>query len=122
MSTGFDLGGSAPNWKPTAAGSAGTYAQALATPRGETPYRLAKWKGEPGSYERPAGMPWSEVFVAYRGRGRIRFETGQTVQIVPGAVIDLPKGVPYVLDIEETLEKMAVITLEPKEGPPSGGS
>jgi mannose-6-phosphate isomerase-like protein (cupin superfamily) len=56
-------------------------------------------------------MRWSETFVVYKGRGRLRTQ-GEAVELAPGVVIDVRKGVPYVLEIFETLEKVAVVTLE----------
>jgi uncharacterized cupin superfamily protein len=102
----FDLSGSDQQWKTMAAA---TFSQPVPTTRGATPHRIAKWKGEPGTYDRPNGMPWSEVFVVYSGSGRIRFADGEVV-LCAGTVIDLQKGVPYVLEIEQTLEKFAVIS------------
>ncbi len=106
--TTYDLSGSEGAWKQPPAGGAGTFAQPIPTERGEQPYRLAKWRGEPGTYDRQNGMPWDEIFVVYKGRGRVRMH-GSVSEIGPGSVIELRKGVPYILEIDETLEKMAVI-------------
>jgi uncharacterized cupin superfamily protein len=107
-SASFDLSGSENAWKQPIVGSAGNFVQPVPTERGKEPYRLVKWKGEPGSYERPSGMPWNEIFVVYKGVGRIRMSE-QTVNISAGSIIELRKGIPYVLEIDETLEKMSVI-------------
>ncbi len=106
----FQASGTTVPWEPIPQGP-GTASATVPTDRGREPYRLAKWKAEPGTYARPNGMPWSETFVVYAGRGRLRSEN-ETVDLVPGVVIDVRKGVPYVLEIEETLEKVAVVTLE----------
>ena len=87
-----------------------TFSAPVETTRGASPYRLAKWKGEPGSYDRPAGMPWDETFVVYKGRGRLRF-ADVVVELEPGVVAELKKGVPYVFEIDEMLEKFAIVTL-----------
>lgn len=110
MTHSFEASGSSIAWEPIAK-EAGTARATVPTDRGREPFRLAKWKAEPGTYERPTGSPWSETFVVYKGRGRLRSE-GETVELAPGVVIDVRKGVPYVLEIFETLEKVAVITLE----------
>lgn len=102
-------------WQPVPGGAEGTWSSALATDRGNQPYRLAKWKGAPGVYERPTGMPWSETFVVYRGRGTVRF-THRSIDLCPGVVVNLNQREPYVLVIDETLEKFAVITTEPSRG------
>jgi uncharacterized cupin superfamily protein len=104
----FDLSGSESAWKQPAVGTAGNFAQPVPTDRGAQPYRLAKWKGQPGSYDRPSGMPWDEIFVVYKGLGRVTMND-KTVEISAGTIIELRKGVPYVLEIYETIEKMAVI-------------
>ena len=106
----FEASGSSVAWEaiPPAPGTARS---TVPTDRGREPYRLAKWKADPGTYERPEGSPWSETFVVYKGRGRLRAE-GETVELAPGVVIDVRQGVPYVLEILETLEKVAVVTLE----------
>lgn len=96
-------------WQPIPGGSKGTMSLAVATDRGHTPFRLAKWKGAQGVYERPTGMPWSETFVVYRGRGKVRFSHG-TIDLHPGVVVNLNQGEPYVLTIDEPLEKFAVIS------------
>ena len=54
-------------------------------------------------------MPWSETFVVYTGTGSIQF-ADETVELAPGTIVNLRKGVPYVMQIVTTLEKMAVIT------------
>jgi uncharacterized cupin superfamily protein len=107
-SASFDLSGSESAWKQTSVGSAGNFVQPIPTDRGKEPYRLVKWRGEPGSYERAAGMPWNEIFVVYKGVGRLRMG-GQTVTLSAGSIIELRKGIPYVLEIDETLEKMSVV-------------
>jgi uncharacterized cupin superfamily protein len=81
----------------------------IATGHESEPHRVATWRGLPGRYERPTGMPWSETFVVYRGMGSITFG-GRTIAMSPGVVVSLPRGAPYVMDITATLEKMAVIT------------
>lgn len=96
-------------WQPIPGGAGGTWSSAVPTDRGDQPYRLAKWRGAPGVYDRPAGMPWSETFVVYRGQGTVRFSHG-SIDLYPGAVVTLNQGEPYVLTIGETLEKFAVIT------------
>jgi uncharacterized cupin superfamily protein len=110
MTHKFEASGNAVAWEsiPQAPGTARA---TVPTDRGREPYRLAKWKAEPGTYERPEGMRWSETFVVYKGRGRLRTQ-GEAVELAPGVVIDVRKGVPYVLEIFETLEKVAVVTLE----------
>lgn len=97
-------------WQPVPGSSEATWSSPVSTDRGNRAYRLAKWKGAPGVYERPAGMPWSETFVVYRGRGRINF-ADRSLDLYPGAVVNLNQGERYVLLIDETLEKFAVITL-----------
>jgi len=77
--------------------------------REDRPYRLATWRGEPGVYRRDTGMPWSETFVVYKGRGRITAGS-EVIELVAGAIVDLPVGKPYVMEIFDTIEKMAVIT------------
>jgi uncharacterized cupin superfamily protein len=110
MTHPFEVSAATVTWQPIAP-TPGTASAPVPTDRGQQPYRLAKWKGEPGVYARDSGMPWSETFVVYAGRGRLR--GGQeTVELVPGVVVELRKGVPYVLEITETLEKFAVVTLE----------
>ncbi|MGE4240553.1 cupin domain-containing protein [Ramlibacter sp.] len=111
MTSKFEMSGATVTWNPIPQGTAGTFSAPVPTERGKQPYRLAKWKGEPGKYDRPAGMPWSETFVVYKGRGRVR-DGDEVVEFSPGVVIELRKGVPYVLEIDETLEKFAVITTE----------
>lgn len=106
----FLVSGAAVDWNPIAAGP-GTASAPVATDRGQKPYRLAKWKGAPGTYERPNGMPWSETFVVYAGRGLLR-AGDERVDLAPGVVVELRKGEPYVLEITETLEKFAVVTTE----------
>jgi uncharacterized cupin superfamily protein len=86
-----------------------TFSCRIATGYEQQPHRVATWRGLPGHYERATGMPWSETFVVYRGSGSISFD-GKTIELVPGVVVILPKGAPYVMEITETLEKMAVIT------------
>lgn len=54
-------------------------------------------------------MPWSETFVVYRGRGEVRF-ADRVIELHPGVVVELRQGEPYVLVIDEALEKFAVIT------------
>jgi uncharacterized cupin superfamily protein len=108
MTHKFEVSGIHVDWRPIP-GSATTASSPVPTEHGQSPYRLAKWKGEPGVYERPNGMPWSETFVVYAGRGQLR-SPGEVVQLVPGVVVALRKGEPYVLEIEATLEKFAVIT------------
>lgn len=109
MTHRFEASGEAVAWDPIP-NAPGTSRAGVPTDRGREPYRLAKWKAEPGTYERPTGMSWSETFVVYKGRGRLR--TGhETVDLAPGVVIDVRKGEPYVLEIFETLEKVAVVTL-----------
>jgi len=106
----YELSGPSAAWAPTAGGGSGTFSDTIQTDRGQAPYRLAKWRGEPGIYDRPGGMPWSEVFVVYTGKGRVRFND-ETVELSPGVTVDLQKGVPYVFEIDEAIEKVAVITL-----------
>lgn len=84
------------------------FAHRLQNGRENGPHRIALWRGLPGTYRRAAGMPWSETFVVYKGRGTITIGT-ETVDLAPGVVIDLAAGAPYVMTIEATLEKMAVI-------------
>jgi uncharacterized cupin superfamily protein len=110
MTHKFEASGTAVPWDPIPQ-APGTSRATVPTDRGRKPYRIAKWKAEPGTYPRPEGMSWSETFVVYAGRGRLR-SANETVELVPGVVIDVRKGVPYVLEIEETLEKVAVVTLE----------
>jgi uncharacterized cupin superfamily protein len=110
MTHKFEASAASVPWEPIAQ-APGTSRATVPTDRGREPYRLAKWKAEPGTYERPTGMTWSETFVVYKGRGRLRTQ-GETVDLSPGVVIDVRKGVPYVLEIFETLEKVAVVTLE----------
>ncbi|RYY60876.1 MAG: hypothetical protein EOO24_59470 [Comamonadaceae bacterium] len=109
MTHKFEVSGLDAAWQPVPQGKAGSESAAVPTERGELPHRLAKWKGAPGLYERPNGMPWSETFVVYAGRGQLRCAT-EVVDLVPGVVVELRKGAPYVMDIHETLEKFAVIT------------
>ena len=110
MTHRFALSGTDPAWTPIAQ-APGTASTPVPTDRAQQPFRLAKWKAEPGIYDRPNGMNWSETFVVYSGRGRLR-TTGETVELAPGVAIDLRKGAPYVLEIDTPLEKFAVITLE----------
>ncbi len=115
-SSPYELSGTGVPWKPVPGSAPGTsFSHALPSERGTLPYRMAKWKGEPGVYDRPTGMPWSEVFVVYTGRGRLRFGDS-VVELRPGVVAELRKGVPYVFEIDEALEKFAVITLEQAVG------
>jgi uncharacterized cupin superfamily protein len=86
-----------------------TFSYRIATGHEQQPHRVATWRGLPGRYDRVTGMPWSETFVVYAGRGSISFE-GKTIELVPGVVVQLPRGAPYVMEITATLEKMAVIT------------
>ncbi len=109
MNHTFLLSGATVDWRPIAQGP-GTSSSAVTAERGAQAHRLARWRAEPGRYERPNGMPWSEVFVVYAGSGRLRYADG-VVALLPGVVIDLKKGVPYVLEIDHALEKFAVITL-----------
>lgn len=106
----FEASGTQVGFKPIA-GSPGTASIPVPTDRGRLPYRLAKWKAEPGTYERRDGMSWSETFIVYAGRGWLR-SANETVELKPGVAIDVKKGVPYVLEIHETLEKLAVVTLD----------
>ena len=85
-----------------------SFSARIATGHEQQPHRIATWRGLPGRYERPSGMPWSETFVVYSGSGVIRFG-GESITLKPGAVVILPRGVAYVMDITTTLEKMAVI-------------
>ncbi|MCC7060093.1 MAG: hypothetical protein IT508_07645 [Burkholderiaceae bacterium] len=101
-------------WQPVPGGARGTWSSTVPTDRADQPYRLAKWKGDPGIYDRPTGMPWSETFVVYRGRGTVRFSRG-SIDLHPGVVVNLDRGEPYVLTIGETLEKFAVITTRPPQ-------
>lgn len=110
MTHRFGISGTDPAWNPIPQ-SPGTASTPVPTDRGQQPYRLAKWKAEPGIYERPQGMGWNETFVVYAGRGRLRTPE-ETVELLPGVAVDLRKGAPYVLEIDEPLEKFAVITLE----------
>lgn len=110
MTAKFELSGAEVAWQPIPQGP-GTASSPVPSARGQQPHRLAKWKGEPGTYERPKGMPWSETFVVYAGRGKLR-APGEEVDLVPGVVIELRKGEPYTLEITEALEKFAVVTLE----------
>jgi uncharacterized cupin superfamily protein len=86
-----------------------TFSCRIATGHEQEPHRVSTWRGLPGRYDRATGMPWSETFVVYRGSGSISFE-GTTIELVPGVVVSLPQGAPYVMEITDTLEKMAVIT------------
>lgn len=95
-------------WNPIPHGD-GTWSSPVACSRTDQPYRLAKWKAVPGVYERPSGMPWSETFAVYKGRGSVRFGN-ETIELKPGVVVNLAQGEPYVLTIDEALEKFAVIT------------
>lgn len=104
----FDLTGSDEAWRNIVPGSSTSQAQSISTDRGTQPYRLAKWRGEPGVYDRPNGMPWSEIFVIYKGSGKITIDD-KLVSLHPGSVIELVKGKAYVMEITETIEKMAVI-------------
>jgi len=100
------------DWRPipgTADQPPHTFSHRLASGREDRPYRTAVWRGEPGIYRRDAGMPWSEVFVIYKGTGRITF-AAETVELSPGAIVDLPVGEPYLMEVFSTVEKMAVIT------------
>jgi hypothetical protein len=54
-------------------------------------------------------MPWSETFVVYTGAGTLQCSEG-LIELKPGTIINLRVGEPYVLEITQTLEKMAVIT------------
>ena len=110
MTHKFEASPATIDWEPIAE-RAGTERATVPTDRGREPYRLSKWKAEPGTYPRPTGMVWSETFIVYKGRGVLRAE-GQTVELSPGVVIDVRKGVPYTLEITETLEKVAIVTLE----------
>jgi uncharacterized cupin superfamily protein len=110
MNHRFEASASTIDWELIAQ-APGTSRATVPTNRGREPYRLAKWKAEPGTYARPTGMTWSETFVVYKGRGRLKSEK-ETVELSPGTVIDLVQGMPYTLEIFETLEKMAVITLD----------
>ncbi|TWT01175.1 cupin domain-containing protein [Reyranella sp. CPCC 100927] len=85
------------------------FAYRLKGDRGDRPHRIAAWRGEPGTYRRDGGMPWSETFVVYKGKGRITVGD-DVIDLFPGAIVDLPVGKPYVMEIVETVEKMAVIT------------
>ena len=109
MNHRFEASAGAIAWEPIAQ-APGTSRATVPTERGREPYRLAKWKAEPGTYPRPGGMTWSETFVVYKGRGRLKSEK-ETVELSPGTVIDIVQGVPYTLEVFETLEKVAVVTL-----------
>ena len=110
MTHRFEASASTIAWEPITQ-APGTSRATVPTDRGREPYRLAKWKAEPGSYPRPTGMPWSETYVVYKGRGRLTSER-ESVDLSPGTVIDIVQGVPYTLEIFETLEKVAVVTLD----------
>jgi uncharacterized cupin superfamily protein len=110
MNHRFEASASAIAWEPITQ-APGTSRATVPSERGREPYRLAKWKAEPGTYARPTGMTWSETFVVYKGRGRLKSDK-ETVELAPGTVIDIVQGVPYTLEVFETLEKVAVITLE----------
>lgn len=97
-------------WEPIPT-DPGTSKCPVATDRGNQPFRLSKWRGEPGTYERPGGMPWSETYVVFQGRGQLR-SADEVVDLAPGVVIDIRQGVPYTMVIHETIEKFAVITLK----------
>jgi quercetin dioxygenase-like cupin family protein len=110
MNPKFEASGAATPWEPIPT-EAGTSKFPIATDRGTKPYRLSKWRGEPGTYERPKGMPWSETYVVFKGRGRLRTES-EDFELAPGVVVDIRKGVPYTMVIEEAIEKFAIVTLE----------
>lgn len=85
------------------------FSHRLVSGREERPHRVAVWRGEPGTYRRDNGMPWSEVFAVYKGTGSISFDS-ETIELRPGAIVDLPVGKPYVMEVVTTIEKIAVIT------------
>lgn len=105
----FVLGNTNDTWIPIDQ-SPGTASVQLQAQRGSQPFRLTKWRGAPGIYERPYGSDRSETFVVYAGSGFL-LTAEETVRLAPGVVIDVKKGVPYVLEIIERLEKFAVISI-----------
>jgi mannose-6-phosphate isomerase-like protein (cupin superfamily) len=112
MSEIADLSPSPDQWGaiPAPAGQpVRSFSARIPTRHEQVPHRIATWRGLPGHYERPTGMPWSETFVVYSGSGVIQVD-GRTITLAPGAIVTLPKGAPYVMEITTTLEKMAVIT------------
>jgi len=111
VSEKWNLTPSEDSWKP-AGTDARAFSAGFSSGREQQPYRLARWRGLPGRYERPKGMPWSETFVVYAGAGSIQCSEG-LIELKPGTIINLRVGEPYVLEITQTLEKMAVITDKP---------
>lgn len=107
-----DLSPSPEQWNAIAAPAGQpvrTFSSRIASDYEQQPHRISTWRGLPGRYERPTGMPWTETFVVYTGSGSISFK-GTTITLAPGVIVRLPKGAPYVMEITATMEKMAVIT------------
>jgi len=115
MPESFNLSPPEDSWKAATAGGDApgqVFSSRVTTGREQQPHRIGAWRGMPGRYERPNGMPWSETFVVYKGTGTITFQD-ETFALAPGSIVNLRKGVPYVLEIASVLEKMAVITEHP---------
>ena len=102
------IGSGSSQWQPTPDGNPGTFWKPVSLDTIQAPYRAALWRGVAGKYDRPRGMPWSEVFTVSAGKGRVRFES-EVVEMAPGVTIELRKGVPYIFEIDEQLEKFAII-------------
>lgn len=111
MTEKWNLTPSADAWK-TAGQDARAFSSKVSSGREQQPYRLSTWRGAPGRYERPKGMPWSETFVVYTGEGSIQCSEG-LIELKPGTIVNLRVGEPYVMEITKTLEKMAVVTDKP---------
>jgi len=107
MTQSWNLTPAEDSWKP-AGQAANAFSSPVADGREHLPRRIATWRGLPGRYDRPQGMPWSETFVVYDGTGVLRHDD-ETIDLKPGTIVNLRQGQAYVMEIFTTLEKMAVI-------------
>ncbi len=89
-------------------GSAGTFSVRLEPVIDNQNFKLAVWRAEPGVYSSPKGAPFAETYCVYKGEGVMDIG-GARVALKPGAIINLPTGIPYTLTIVTPVEKFAVV-------------
>jgi uncharacterized cupin superfamily protein len=74
------------------------------------------WEVQPGSWESRRGAGERECVVILSGRGTVRLQGGDVIDLRPGAVVEFPPAAGLVWDVTEPLRKVYVLANETPEG------
>ena len=69
------------------------------------PVEIGVWEHTPGTSR---DVEAAEAFVVLSGRGLVRFETGEALELLPGRLVRLHAGERTIWEVHETIRKVYV--------------